>query len=396
MDYIFDLKIKNEETIENLISSFLLSLELNFVEFKIEILNHVSSQLNEENIFQYILLSFDKKDDLGDFMVLILSKFYSNENNWTSEKINDITLFRYLFQRSKEPKILEFVVPKRLNFEKTLNDMVRESFNDSTHSDFIIKSKSIEFHVHKNILSNYIFFANLFNSNETNSYEMDTISSAIGVNHILHLFYNYSIEIPTNFNEIINIFDFLMMNGLETDSISILKKLEMFINIRNLSSLFKIYFDHKNTNNNEIKEYWEYFYELLLNYIKIEKNIDIYLELLLNVKNCNDDFINNLNKLIFENSSNDNFLRIINFYLTNDFDNEIIKKFENLMNDQNQKLIFQILISNKNLKNEVVTLKNQFIEYKINHDLEINDLKNKIHSLSDDNIDEPLRKKQKF
>jgi hypothetical protein len=156
MDFIFEQKM-NEESIENLLSLYLLSIELVFEELKIEILHLVNEMINDQNIYQFINLSVPqvlKGVSLGDFILIILKKKTSIK--FDSKKVDSGNL-RYILEQRTIKKI-DFVIPERnSDFQKKLNELVSFSYFDSSNSDFIIKSNSKEFHVHKNVMSNLSF-----------------------------------------------------------------------------------------------------------------------------------------------------------------------------------------------------------------------------------------------
>jgi hypothetical protein len=309
----------------------LISVDLKFDEFKIEILNHIDEMINDENIFDFINFSvpINSKTSLGEFILLILKKFYSNNDNLMNLEKIDEKNSKFLLERSKNN--YDFLTPKRLDFEKVLNEIVCMCYNHPLYSDFIIKSSSKTFHVHKNVLSNYDFFKNKFKMIETNDFiEMNEKSPEL-IDLFLKLLYNHTIEIPKNINDIIDLFDLIYKNELEVDYLNILRKLESFISMENFSNLFNICFEYQSLNykQKEINDFWIEFYQKLINFIKKEMNNDLLLDLLFESKK-------EIKENLIKNENEKNQLK-----------REIFQLNQNLIKNQN----------------EINELKNQFKEF---------------------------------
>jgi hypothetical protein len=157
----------------------MLSISLNFNEFKIEIMNHINEIIDDINIIDFAISSFKVKLT-GDLLFIILLKFFSKRSNSLDDRIFDNRdLSKYLLSKMNEfekENIEKVQIPERLDFQPF--KFVESYFNDKTGSDFTIISNSTEFYCHKSILSNYNYFKTLFDSNFQNDiYEKNDISS---------------------------------------------------------------------------------------------------------------------------------------------------------------------------------------------------------------------------
>jgi hypothetical protein len=348
LNYIYDQKIEKNVTVENLILSCLLSIELKFEEFKREIINHVNEIINDDNVFEFTKYSLLYKDTLGDLLLIILKKFFSKKDFWSIDL--DDENFKFLFKMSQF-KYNEIRLPIRLNFDRKLKEIVMECFNDPDVSDFQIKSNTKIFFVNKNVLNNYSFFQAMENEKD---HEIKKPSEIVET--FLKLLYNnyyinfFSFEIPKNHNDIIHLFDLLFEYKLEKDSIEILKKLEKFILPENLDSLFSLFIHYEKLKlNQEIHDLWNQFYQKMIDLVTSEKNIDLILPLVIKFKD--NKYFDNINNLVFEYSKKENYLKIFYFYFDNDVIGLLNKKFEDVV-DENEKMVLKILNSHMNLKNE--------------------------------------------
>jgi hypothetical protein len=336
----------------------MLSISLNFNELKNEIINHINEIIDDSNVFDFVITYFKVKltDDLLDIIFL---KFFSNKSNLQDDRIFDNRdLSKYLIGKMNEIEKIEKVqIPARLDFQPF--KFVESYFNDKTESDFTIISNSTEFYCHKSILSNYNYFKTLFDSNFQNDiYEKNDISSD-AMFLIIKVLYNGTINVPENINLLEEMFDFFNMIELDmTDILLLLKKFNSFKNPQNISFLFNLYFKHSKIDyKKEINDFWKSFYDLLLNYIKNEKKIEIYFDILENVtigdEKDSEKFFNNIHSFIIDYK---NYSQIIELFFKLNLKQKMV--FSNQLNEiqeKNEKLQEK----NEKLQNELQDLQNE-------------------------------------
>jgi hypothetical protein len=99
----------------------MLSILLNFIEFKTEIMNHINEIIDDINIFDFFISSFKVNLD-DDLLFIILLKFFSKKSNLQDERILDNRdLSKYLLEKMIEfenvEKVKKVQIPVRLDFQ---------------------------------------------------------------------------------------------------------------------------------------------------------------------------------------------------------------------------------------------------------------------------------------
>jgi hypothetical protein len=347
----------------------MLSILLNFIEFKTEIMNHINEIIDDINIFDFFISSFKVNLD-DDLLFIILLKFFSKKSNLQDERILDNRdLSKYLLEKMIEfenvEKVKKVQIPARLDFQPF--KFVELYFNDKTGSDFTIISNSTEFYCHKSILSNYNYFKTLFNSNyENNIYEINHISPEV-MSLIIKLLYNGTVKVPENINLLEEMFDFFNMIELDMiDILHLLNKLNTYKSPQNVSFLFNVYFKHSKIEyKKEINEFWITFYDSLLKFIKKEKNFEIFFELLEKFSVHNSEFFKKILSFIIDKNEKNNS-QIIELFVKLDrkqkiVNDEILNQLNEIQekNEKNEKIQKELEEKNEKLQKELYDLQNK-------------------------------------
>jgi hypothetical protein len=291
-------------------------------------------------------------------------KFFSNKDNMkNTEEIKDINLLRFLIGKASEE--IRVNVPDRIDFQTKLFEIIENCYDNSEGYDLIIITKDgVEYYVHENILFNFEYFKIKYNNEKKillNEY------SSTSIELIIQLFYNKTITVPNNFNDIMDIFDFLNMNCLFEDSLNLLKKLELYIlNEEDTISLLEIYSNHYNLNYpNEITEYWNTFYSKLFDFISNRKDLDHYFNIYKYFFDKNEKIIEKIKLMIYDICNEKNYSKI--FFQFSEIDiNFDIDSFLKRFKHEND--ITSILIKNQIelnfIKKEIILIKSENIDLK--------------------------------
>jgi hypothetical protein len=334
--------LKNQDNFKKIIKNELIDFDLNKIQKFSS--SHFSSLY--KFIFHFSIFNICKNFSLKEILKksnhsnihLFFSSFYSIYHN-TTYNPSCLSSFK--------------VTP----IQELLSDIIMTSFSNSIDNnpffDIVLcpnDGSDKKFYLNKNVLSKYHFFHELFVNGFKESSQSEIVMEYPyhSLDKLLKLIYGYEINLENlSFDEILEIFHFLNMNYLSLDSKNLLFKLVYFIQNDTFVSIFNIYNDYyENDENNPFYSTFMEIYNHLLNHIQSSMDLFFILDLMNNdsVMLEFSDVLNSKFLSLCGDQTLDFFSPVLNYLIQNNFGVSVFLLFKSILLDSNHIDIVNFII----------------------------------------------------